>query len=551
MYQTQFLVFLGHLVLSLEALDPLATISREDMKIFYSGVEEDCVTPEVNSSSDYLPTFKLDSPFSLSSTLGIYSTLRTEIGEDRSRGPVVNWKDLANLTNGIIGIFEWFRTPKCERVVRFPTMFSNGADRLDEEVLELISGFVDSHQELMVLPDTSLPSVINVLSPRASAETLRILMSHNDRILLNGQFESLNSLRGLESRVGALETLKHLLSSRKTSPAEEVLWRAQQWSINLAEKLDTRVKILEGSDCSSFSSSQKASFSATPLLDCGNMTHSLGLGAVGAFFEGDLPDAVLTCFILSVVNIAILLVISAVINRRNYQIISRVKALELEVKGRSGDRNAPLWRGKENFDQHGSSSSLSDSDIFVSLMPSSPPFEDRQHETNRWVGVELHPLPWRGKEKCDLHGPTSSPSESDRFVTVMPSSPSFEGHQHEANRCVGVEFPTLSRCEKENCDLHGSFLSLSDPDVSGTLIPSSPPFECHQQEATRCAETELFPLSAGIVRSSVGLSPGAPVSRLDKRSPRVSRHSTGLEGSAPQGVNQVGRLHTVPEENSL
>ena len=186
MYQTQFLVFLGHLVLSLEALDPLATISREDMKIFYSGMEEDCVTPKVNSSSDYLPTFKLDSPFSLSSTLGIYSTLRTEIGEDRSRGPVVNWKDLANLTNGIIGIFEWFRTPKCERVVRFPTMFSNGADRLDEEVLELISEFADSHQELMVLPDTSLPSVINVLSPRASAETLRIFMSHNDRILLNG-----------------------------------------------------------------------------------------------------------------------------------------------------------------------------------------------------------------------------------------------------------------------------------------------------------------------------------------------------------------------------
>ena len=327
MYQTQLLVFLGHLV-TLEALDPLATISREDMKIFYPGMEEDCVTPEVNPAPDH-------SPFSFSSTLRIYSILKTEMGENRSLGPVVNWKDLVNLTNEIIEIFEWFRTPKCERVVRFPTVFSKGADRLDEEVLELISEFADSHQELMVLLDTSLPSVVNVLSPRASAETLRIFMSHNDRILLNGQFESLSSLRGLESRVGALETLKHLLSSRKTSPADEVLWRAQQWSINLAEKLDTRVKILESSDCLSFSPPQKAPFSAAPLLDCGNMTHLLGLGAAGAFFEGDLPDAVLTCFILSAVNIAILLVTSAVISRRNYQIISRVKVLEIEVKGRS------------------------------------------------------------------------------------------------------------------------------------------------------------------------------------------------------------------------
>ena len=538
-------------MLSLEAFDPLATISREDMKIFYQGVEEDCVIPEVNSSSDHFPTFKLDSPFSLSSTLGIYSILRTEMGENRSLGPVVNWKDLANLTNEIIGIFEWFRTPKCERVVRFPTMFSKGADRLDEEVLELISEFADSHQELMVLPDTSLPSVINVLSPRASAETLRIFMSHNDRILLNGQFESLNSLRGLESRVGALETLKHLLSSRKTSPAEEVLWRALQWSINLAEKLDTRVKMLESADCSSFSPSQEAPFSATPSLDCGNMTRLLGLGAVGAFFEGDLPDAVLTCFILSAVNIAILLVTSAVISRRNYQIISRVKALEFEVKGRSGGRNAHLWREKENFDRHGSSSSLSDSDMFVTLMPSSPPFEDHQHEADRCVGIELRPLPWRGKENCDLHGSTSSLSDSDMFVTLMPSSPSFEGHQHEANRCAGVGFQTLSRCEKENCDLHGSFLSLSDPDIFGTLIPSSPPFECYQQEANRCAKTEFLPLPADIVRSSVGLSPGASASRLDKRSPRVSRHSTGLEGGAPPGVDQVCRLHIVPEENSL
>ena len=264
MYRTHFLVLLGHLVLSLEALDPLAIISREDMERFYQGVEEDCVIPKVGSSSDHFPTFELDSPFSLSNTLGIYSVLRTEIRENRSLGPVVNWKDLANLTNEIVEIFEWFRTPQCKRVVRFPTVLSKEADLLDEEVLELISEFTDSHQELMVLFDTSLPSVVNVLSPRAGAEALRVFMSHNDRILLDSQQESASLLRGLESRVGALETLKHLLSSRKTSPADEVLWRAQQWSINLAKELDTRVGVLENFDCSSFSPPQKTPFSASP-----------------------------------------------------------------------------------------------------------------------------------------------------------------------------------------------------------------------------------------------------------------------------------------------
>ena len=213
-----------------------------------------------------------------------------------------------------------------------------------------------------------------------------------------------------------------------------------------------------------------------------------------------MPDAVLTCFILSAVNIVILLVTSAVISRRNCQVISRMEALEIEVKGRSGGRNAHPWRGKENFDQHGSSLSLSDSDMFVTLTPSSPPFEDHQHEANRCVKVELHPLSWRGKE---------------------------------------------------NCDQHGSSLSLSDPDMFGTLTPSSPPFEYHQQEANRCAKVELLPPSADIVRSSVDLPPVVSASRLGKRSPGVSRHSTDLEGGAPPGVSQLCRLDTVPEEGSL
>ena len=287
-YPTHFLVLLGHLVLSLGALDPLATISREDMELFYQGTREECVIPEVDLSTSPFPTFDLESPFSVSSTVGVYSVLKTKMEGEGSLGSVVDWKDLANLTSEIIEMFEWFRTPMCKRVVRFPTVLSKRSDLLDDEVLKLISGFVENHQELVVLFDTNFPSVINILSPRAGVETLRIFMTHNDGILLEGQRESVSSMEKLESRMGALETLKHLLSSRKTSPADEVLWKTQQGILNLAKKLDTRVSVLENLDRLSFSAPKKAPLSASSLLNCGNITCFPDLGAIGALFEGGL-----------------------------------------------------------------------------------------------------------------------------------------------------------------------------------------------------------------------------------------------------------------------
>ena len=46
-------------------------------------------------------------------------------------------------------------------------------DQLDDEVLRVTSEFVEHHPELLVILDTRIPSVINLLSPRASAESQR------------------------------------------------------------------------------------------------------------------------------------------------------------------------------------------------------------------------------------------------------------------------------------------------------------------------------------------------------------------------------------------
>ena len=89
-YPTHFLVLLGHLVLSLGALDPLATISREDMELSYQGTREECVIPEVDLSTSPFPTFDLESPFSVSSTVGVYSVLRTKMEGEGSPGSVVD-----------------------------------------------------------------------------------------------------------------------------------------------------------------------------------------------------------------------------------------------------------------------------------------------------------------------------------------------------------------------------------------------------------------------------------------------------------------------------
>ena len=113
-------------------------------------------------------------------------------------------------------------------------------------------------------------------------------------------------------------------------------------------------------------------------------------------------------------NIVILLVMGAVTGRRNYQIISRTEALELEIRGRGRSRDTHPRRGKGKFDQHGSCSSLSVRDIFGT------------------------PTPIK-KENFSQHGSCSSPSDPDIFGTLTPSSPPFEYHQQGANRCAKVE----------------------------------------------------------------------------------------------------------------
>ena len=94
-YPTHFLVLLGHLVLSLGALDPLATISREDMELFYQGTGEECVIPEVDLSTDPFPTFDLESPFSIGNTVGFYSVLKTYMGGDGGLVSIVDWRDFS------------------------------------------------------------------------------------------------------------------------------------------------------------------------------------------------------------------------------------------------------------------------------------------------------------------------------------------------------------------------------------------------------------------------------------------------------------------------
>ena len=245
---THFLVLFGHLVLSLGALDPLATISREDMELFYQGMGESCVIPEAGPSVDQFPTFELDSPFSVSNTVGIYSVLKTKMEEDGSLVPMVDWRDLANLTSEIIEMFEWYRTSNCSRMVRFPTMFSQGSDLLDDEILKLISDFVGDHQELVVLFDTSLPSVVNILSPRAGVEALRIFMTHNNRILWGNQQGNMALMEELKIRVDSLEKPDWAASSGQEPHGDETLWETQRGIMSSVEKLELRVNTLENLD---------------------------------------------------------------------------------------------------------------------------------------------------------------------------------------------------------------------------------------------------------------------------------------------------------------
>ena len=105
--------------------------------------------------------------------------------------------------------------------------------------------------------------------------------------------------------------------------------------------------------------------------------------------------------------------------------------------------------------------------------------------------------------------------------------------------------------EKENFDQCGSYLSLSDPDIFGTSAPNYPSFQHRQREANRCVEIELHPPTAGIVRSSVGVSPAVSISGPGRRCPGTSQFLAGLEGGRQSGVNRVCHLDTVIEDPEI
>ena len=119
------------------------------------------------------------------------------------------------------------------------------------------------------------------------------------------------------------------------------------------EKLELRVNTLENLDRLSLPSRGKDSPDVSPLLSCENVTCLTDPGAVGALFKGGLAEAVTTCFTLSVLNMAIFLVTGVIIYRRNYQIISRTKVLEMKMGNHGGGCDATQWRGKGMSSQHG------------------------------------------------------------------------------------------------------------------------------------------------------------------------------------------------------
>ena len=103
----------------------------------------------------------------------------------------------------------------------------------------------------------------------------------------------------------------------------------------------------------------------------------------------------------------------------------------------------------------------------------------------------------------------------------------------------------------ENFDQCGSYSSLSDPDIFGTSAPNYPSFQHHQREANRCVEIELHPPTAGIVRSSVGVSPAVSISGPDRRCPGTSQFLADMEGGRQSGINRMCHLDTVIEEDSF
>ena len=204
-YPTHFLILFSHILLSIGAIDPLVLITRESVEEFYEGSGEDCEIPTADLSDPTFPSFDLDSPFTIGNTVGIYTSLKTHSEEPVESEQVVDWREIANLTSSIISLFDWYRSFNCSKLVKYPTAFSEEIDQLDDEVLRVTSEFVKHQPELLVILDFKIPSVINLLSPRASTKSLRIITSHNTRVLLENQRNIAKPFGYLEYRISALE----------------------------------------------------------------------------------------------------------------------------------------------------------------------------------------------------------------------------------------------------------------------------------------------------------------------------------------------------------
>ena len=105
-------------------------------------------------------------------------------------------------------------------------------------------------------------------------------------------------------------------------------------------------------------------------------------------FKGGLAEAVTTSFALSVLNMAIILVTGVVIYRRNYQIVSRTRVLEMKMGGHGGNRDTVQRRGNGMSSQHGPCLPRLEMDIFDAPGSSYIPHRCPQPRMDRCVEAE-------------------------------------------------------------------------------------------------------------------------------------------------------------------
>jgi hypothetical protein len=396
-YPAHFFILFSHILLSIGATDPLVLIDRDDVEDFYEGSGIDCEALEADFSDPIYPSFDLDSPFSVSNTVGIFASLKSHPSKPVISEHIVGWQEIANLTNSIISLFDWYRSHNCSKLIRYPTAFSEGIDKLDDEVLRIISEFAEYHPELPVILDPRIPSIINILSPRASTEALRILTSHNTAIILKNQRDITKTVTGLEDRVIALELLGEIFS---LTPSE-------------------------------------GSHSASPLRSCLNATCWPELSTVGGLFNDKLTEVVAVCLTLSLINLGTLVISGILFYKRNFQIISRTKVLELKVNKSGQNSDSPSYIGGR-VSQPGSYRQTADLDTVNSAVLSHISILQPRQEVSRCI--EFDPRSPRESPVRSVidYTPTAPPPKSNKGREHFSLSPvvlrNSRGPTHSSNR---------------------------------------------------------------------------------------------------------------------